>query len=151
MKRSLAWLAMLGAAIVSEAAILTSDPMTGWPLDPATNSRLNLGNAPTKIPASTICKSKVDADFFSVYSPLDETLAWYTAHFKALKHAHADSGGRSRDTFYNSGGTTIVTVTGEPGPEGQKVDTHAVVYYTFRPGIAEKTILAMLHEKIVCS
>jgi hypothetical protein len=45
----------------------------------------------------------------------------------------------------------IVTVTGEPGADGQKVDTHAVVYYTFQPGIAEKTIFAMLHEKIVCS
>jgi hypothetical protein len=43
-----------------------------------------------------------------------------------------------------------VAVTGEPGKDGQNVDTHAVVYYTFQPGLSEKTILAMLNEKIAC-
>jgi hypothetical protein len=154
MKWSPAWIAVFCVVLISDiavAATLTTDPITGLPLDPATNSRLNLGNEPTKIPVSAICNSKTEADFYSVYSPIDETIAWYTSHLKEFKHAHAYSGGRSRDTFYNSGGTIIVTVTGEPGQEGMKVDTHAVVYYTLQPGISEKAILAMLHEKIVRS
>jgi hypothetical protein len=151
MKRLIGSIAMLSVAMICEAAtILTSDPLTHLPLDPASNSRLNLGNAPTAMRPSTICKSSMQANLYTVYESVNETNAWYTAHLKDLKHAHGYSNGRSRDTFYNSGGTLVVTVTGESGTEGQNVDTHAVVYYTFQPGLSEKTIRAMLAEKIVC-
>jgi hypothetical protein len=151
MKRLIASIAMLGVALICEAVtILASDPLTKLPLDPASNSRLNLGNAPTVMQPSMVCKSNMQANFYSVYEPIKETNAWYLAHLKDLKHVHGYSKGRSRDAFYNSGGTMVVTVTGVPGADGENVDTHSVVYYTFQPGLSEKTILAMLDEKIVC-
>jgi hypothetical protein len=99
-------------ALASHAAVLTSDPITGLSLDPATNSRLNLGNEPTKLLVPDICRSKVSTDFYTVYESLHETIAWYTSHSKDFKHTHGYSGGRSRDTFYNSAGTIMVTITG---------------------------------------
>jgi len=151
MKVLFASIAMLIVALICEAAtILTSDPLTQLPLDPASNSRLNLGNAPTAMHPSTVCKSNMQANLYTVYESVNETNAWYTAHLKGVKHAHGYSNDRSRDVFYNPAGTMVVTVTGEPGKDGQNVDTHAVVYYTFQPGLSERTILAMLNEKIVC-
>jgi hypothetical protein len=138
-------------AVVSDAATLTADPITGLPLDPATNSRLNLGNEPTQLPISNLCKSKVSAEFYTVYESFHETVAWYTAHLKELKHAHGYSGGRSRDTFYNSAGTIMVTITADPGADGQNVDTHSVAYYKMQPGLSEKTILGSLSEKLTCN
>jgi hypothetical protein len=135
---------------VSDAATLTSDPITG-PLDPATNSRLNLGNEPTQVPISNICKSHVSAEFYNVYASFQETVAWYSAHLKNLKHAHGYGGGRSRDTFYDSAGTIMVTITAEPGADGQNVDTHSVAYYKMQPGLSEKTIIGSLSEKLTCS
>jgi hypothetical protein len=137
-------------AVVSDAATLTADPLTGLPLDPATKSRLNLGNEPTMLPITNICKSKVSTNFYTVYESVHETIAWYTAHLKDLKHAHGYSGGRSRDTFYDSAGTIMVTITGEPGADGQNVDTHAVAYYKMHPGLSEKSILGTLNEKVTC-
>jgi len=137
-------------AAVADAAILTSDPLTGLPLDPATNSRLNLGNEPTQLPVTNICKSKVSTEFYTVYESFHGTVAWYTAHLKEFKHAHGYGGGRSRDTFYDSAGTIMVTITGDPGAEGQNVDTHSVAYYKMQPGLSEKTILGTLNEKVTC-
>jgi hypothetical protein len=137
-------------AAVSDAATLTSDPITGLPLDPATNSRLNLGNEPTRLPISNLCKSQVSAEFYNVYESFQETVAWYSVHLKGLKHAHGYSGGRSRDTFYDSTGTIMVTITADPGTDGQKVDTHSVAYYKMQPGLSEKTIIGSLSEKLTC-
>jgi hypothetical protein len=150
-KSLLALSAVTWFASASHAAVLTSDPLTGLPLDPATNSRLNLGNEPTKLPVPDICKSKISTDFYTVYESVHETIAWYTSHLKDFKHAHGYSGGRSRDTFYNSAGTIMVTITGDPGADGQNVDTHSVVYYKMLPGLTEKTILGSLSEKVICS
>jgi hypothetical protein len=74
---------------------------------------LNLGNAPTAMHPSTVCKSSMQANFYSIYEPINDTKAWYTAHLKDLKHAHAYSSGRSRDVFYNSAGTMVVGITGQ--------------------------------------
>jgi hypothetical protein len=137
-------------AVAADAAVLTSDPLTGLPLDPATNSRMNLGNEPMTLPATQICKSKVNTNFYSVYESIHDTLAWYTAHLKNLKHMHGYSGGRSRDTFYDSAGTIMVTITAEPGADGQNVDTHAVAYYKMQPGLSEKTILGTITENVTC-
>lgn len=72
----------LGLARSASAATLTTDPLTGLPLYPATDSRLHLGNEPTKIPDTQICKSHMQANFYVVYdSKMDATLAWYTAWF----------------------------------------------------------------------
>jgi len=98
-----------------------------------------------------MCKSKVESDFYSVYESVHETVAWYANHLKEFKHALGYSGGRSRDTFYDSAGTMMVTITGDPGADGQNVDTHSVVYYKMQPGLSEKTILGSVNEKVTCS
>lgn len=154
MKWSQAFVASLWVVLMprfSAAVTLTMDPLTQLPLVPATISRFNMGNEPTRIKDSTICESKMAGDNYSVYESIDMTIAWYVSHLKGLKHAHGYSNGRSRDTFYNSPGAIMVTVTGDRGSDGEKVDTHGVVYYTFQPGLSEKAILAMLQENIVCS
>jgi hypothetical protein len=152
MKRMVASFMPLFVAVICQAAVvvLTSDPLTQLPLDPASNSRLNLGNAPTPMHPSTVCKSKMQANLYTVYEGVSETTAWYAAHLKSFKHTHGYSGGRSREVFYNADGTLVISVLGEPGPDGRNVDTHSVMYYSFQPGLSEKTILAMLNEKIVC-
>jgi hypothetical protein len=150
MKAIITTIVLLGVAMICQAAILTTDPLTQLPLDPASNSRLNLGNAPTAMQPSSICKSKFQANLYTVYETVNETTAWYTAHLRAFRHAHGYSGGRSRETFYNADSTMVISILGEPGPDGHNVDTHTVMYYSFQPGLAEKTILAMLNEKTVC-
>jgi hypothetical protein len=144
-------LALIGGVAFGANPVLSVDPLTQLPIDPASDLKMGLGNAPTKLPEITICKSKVMTDSYSVYSTVDVTIAWYQAHLTGFSHAHGYSGGRSRDQFYNSTGTIVVTVTGEPGADGAKVDTHNVDYYTFNPGASEKTILAALKGQVVCS
>ena len=74
----------LGFALSAGAANLTTDPLTGLPLDPATDSH-HLGNDPVKMPDSQICKSKMQGDFYSsVDSKVDATLAWYARSPRGL-------------------------------------------------------------------
>jgi hypothetical protein len=130
---------------------LTSDPLTGLPLIPATDSRLHLGNDPTAIPDSQICKSKMQAEFYSVFdTKVDATLAWYASRLSGFKKTHGYAAGRSQDTFYNGDGTIIVSVTGEPGKEGVNTDAYSVLYAKFQPGLSEKTIVGMNSQKITC-
>ena len=66
--------------------VLTTDPLTGLALYPATDSRLRLGNEPTQLPESQVCKSKMQVDLYSVYdSKVNATLAWYDAHLPGFK------------------------------------------------------------------
>jgi hypothetical protein len=60
---SFAVMFILGFAFSASGATLTTDPLSGLPLNPATDSRLHLGNEPTKVPDSQICKSKMQSDF----------------------------------------------------------------------------------------
>jgi hypothetical protein len=132
-------------------ATLTADPLTGLPLYPATDSRLHLGNEPTKIPDSTICKSKFQADFYSVFdSKVDATLAWYAAHLTGFHKTHGYAANRSQDTFYNDDGTMIVSVTGNPAKDGENTDTYSVLYGRLTPGLSVKTIISLNQQKIVC-
>ena len=141
----------LGLALSAHAATLTADPLTGLPLYPATDSRLHLGNDPTKIPDSQICKSHMQANFYVVYdSRIDASLAWYTANLAGFHKSHAYSNGRSRDAFYNDAGTQVVIVTGDPGKDGENVGTHGIVYYSFKPGLPAKTIIGFTQEKFTC-
>ncbi len=80
----------LGLALSASAATLTTDPLTGLPLYPATDSRLHLGNEPTRIPDSQVCKSRMQADFYVVFdSKVDTTVAWYGAHLPGFHKTHA--------------------------------------------------------------
>jgi len=110
--RALTMMIGLGFALSAGAATLTTDPLTGLPLDPATDSR-HLGNEPIRMHDSQICKSKMQGEFYSgVDSKVDATVAWYAAHLAGFHKAHAYAGGRSQDSFYNDTGTLVVFVTG---------------------------------------
>ncbi len=131
--------------------LLTTDPLTGLPVYPATDSRLHLGNEPVRLPGSSVCKSTMQADFYSVYdSKVDAALAWYDAHLPSFKKTHAYATNRSQDTFYNASGTIAVTVTGSTSKEGDNTDAYSVVYERFQPGLTEKTIISLNQQKLVC-
>lgn len=131
--------------------LLTTDPLTGLPLYPATDSRLHLGNEPTRLPESQVCKSKMQADFYSVYdSKVNATLAWYDAHLPEFKKTHAYAANRSQDTYYKTDGTVLVSVTGSPGKEGENTDTYSVLYAHLQPELPEKTIVGLNQQRVVC-
>jgi hypothetical protein len=89
--------------------LLTTDPLTGLPLYPPTDSRLRLGNDPIQLPESNVRKSKTKVDFHSVYdSKVDATLAWYASRLSGFKKTHAYAANRSQDAFYTSDGTLTV-------------------------------------------
>ena len=148
--RTLTMMIGLGFALFAGAATLTTDPLTGLPLDPATDSR-HLGNEPMRMHDSQICKSKMQGEFYSgVDSKVDATVAWYAAHLAGFHKAHAYAGGRSQDSFYNDTGTLVVFVTGSPGKEGEDTDAYAVTYYRLEPGLPAKTILSFTQQKVTC-
>ena len=131
--------------------VLTTDPLTGLPLHPATDSRLHLGNAPTQVPEAKVCKSKMQVDFYSVYdSKVNATLAWYDAHLPGFKKTHAYVANRSQDIYYKTDGTVLVSVTGSPGKEGENMNTYSVLYVRLQPGLTEKTIVALNQQRVVC-
>jgi hypothetical protein len=140
-----------GFAARGGTKLLTTDPLTGLPLYPATDSRLHLGNEPTQLPESQVCKSKMQVDFYSVYdSKLNVTLAWYDAHLAGFKKTHAYAANRSQDTYYKTDGTVIVSVTGSPGRDGENTDTYSVLYARFQPALTEKIIVGLNQQRVVC-
>jgi hypothetical protein len=140
----------LGLTLCASAATLTSDPLTGLPLDPATDTH-HVGNDPMKMRDSQVCKSTMQGDFYSnVDAKVDATVAWYAAHLAGFHKSHAYAAGRSQDAFYNDAGTMLVYVTGSPGKEGENTDAYAVTYYLFKPALPAKTILSFTQQKIVC-
>jgi hypothetical protein len=144
-------LELCSAVIASGAKLLTADPLTGLPLYPATDSRLHLGNDPTRLPESGICGSKMQADFYTVYdSKVDATLVWYGTHLPGFKKTHAYAANRSQDTFYNADGTLAVSVTGSSGKAVENTETYSVVYSRFQPALPEKAIISLNQQKLVC-
>jgi hypothetical protein len=135
----------------SRPKVLTTDPLTGLPLIPATDSRLHLGNDPTTIPDSQICKSKMQADFYSIFdTKVDATLVWYEPRLSGFEKTHGYAAGRSQDTFYNAEGALIVSATGDKGKDGENTNAYSVLYAKFQPGLSEKTIVGMNMQKITC-
>lgn len=131
--------------------LLTEDPLTHLPLYPATDSRLHLGNDPTRLPESNVCGSKMEADFYTVYdSNVDATLVWYGAHLPGFKKTHAYAAGRSRDTFYNADRTLAVSVTGSSAKAGDNTEAYSVVYSRFQPALSEKAIITLNEQELVC-
>jgi hypothetical protein len=129
---------------------LTADPLTGLPIVPSPD-RLHLGNEPTVLPQTKICKSNAKMNFYSPNGiQVDATVAWYAQQLHGFKKTHAWANKRSQDTFYKPDGTVIVSITGEPGTDGQNTDVHGIVYGRFEPAITEKTILGMNAQRIVC-
>jgi hypothetical protein len=133
------------------AKLLITDPLTGLPLFPGTDSRLHLGNDPTRLPQSSVCQSKMQADFYTVYdSKVNATLAWYSTHLSGFKKTHAYVGDRSQDTFYNSELNLAVSVTGGAGKPSDDTDTYSVLYSLFQPALPEKVLISLNQQKLVC-
>jgi hypothetical protein len=131
--------------------LLTADPLTGLPLYPATDSRLHLGNEPTRLPESSVCGSKMQADFYTVYdAKVDITLGWYSAHLSGFKRTHSYAASRSQDTFYNPGGTLAISVTGSSGRADENTEAYSVVYSRFQPALPEKAIIGLYQQKVIC-
>ena len=143
---------LLGLTLSAPAGnkTLTQDPLTGQPIVPSPD-RLHLGSEPTVLPDTKICKSNAKMDFYSPNGiQVNATVAWYAARLTGFKKTHGSHDKRSQDTFYKPDGTMIVSITGEPGTDGQDGDVHGIVYGKFEPALAEKTIIGMNTQGIVC-
>ena len=140
----------LVCTVAANAATLTKDPLTGLPIDPATDPR-HVGNEPVKIPDSQICKSKMQANFYTIVdSKIDATVAWYTAHLPGFHKAYQYVDNRPQDKFYNDAGTMMVLVLGQIGKEGESVKTYSVTYYSFQPGLPAKASASFGQHKMAC-
>jgi hypothetical protein len=127
-----------------------SPEMATAQIDPKSDPGMNVGNAPIKMDDMQMCNSKMQANHYSVFDKVDATVAWYTAHLAGFHKTHAYFNNSSQNKFYNDAGTLVVWVQGERGQDGQNVDTHAVTYYRFQPGLSAKTILSFGQQKIEC-
>jgi hypothetical protein len=131
--------------------LLTADPLTNLPLYPATDSRLHIGNEPTRLPEANVCGVTMQSDFYTVYdSKVDATLGWYGAHLSGFKRTHTYTANRSQDTFYNPEGTLAVSVTGSSGKADENTETYSVVYTRFQPALPEKAIIGLNQQKVIC-
>jgi hypothetical protein len=139
------------ASAGAQEKVLTTDPLTGLPLISATDPGFQLGNAPTRLPDAMLCKSKMQADFYSLYhTKVDAALAWYGAHLPAFKKMHGYANHRSQDYFYNADHTLVVSITGDPAEDGQNTEGYSVSYLRFQPPLSERAIVSMGTGKVVC-
>jgi hypothetical protein len=148
--RTLMMLASLSVALSAGNVTLTTDPLTGLPIDPKSDPGMNAGNAPRKMDDMQMCNSKMQANIYSVFDKVDATVAWYTAHLAGFHKSHAYFHNSSQNKFYNDAGTLLVWVQGENGTDGQNVDTFSVTYYRFQPGLPAKAIISFGQPKIEC-
>jgi hypothetical protein len=142
---------------LGQGKLLASDPLTGLPLIPATDSGKHLPNVPytynepTKMPDSQVCKSKSQGEFYSLYNiKVDAVVAWYSSHLSAFKKVAGYESERSQTAFYNGDGTIVIIVTGVPDVKGENTNAYSVAYRRYQPGISEKTITALPQGRMVC-
>lgn len=150
------------ASAAAQGKILTSDPLTGLPVIPTTVTKFG-GNEPTRIPAATVCRSKVEAnmypliyyvfskDYDKTKATVAATVAWYASRLSGFKQVHGYESGRSQDVFSNADRTIVVIVTGSPGAKGENATAYGVTYERFQPGLSEKTLAGIAQGKIACS
>jgi hypothetical protein len=149
--------ALCSVSAAAQATHLTSDPLTGLPLIPATDPSRSgakispemakyMGNAPTPMPRARICKSAYQGNFYTTTnSTLDATVAWYTSHLTGFKKTQNAAG--STIVFANGDRTAVVIVMGKPGG-----DTDSVAYERYQPGLSAKTIASMTQGRsIACA
>jgi hypothetical protein len=102
-------------------------------------------NDPADMPGGQLCKSKMQADFYSVYdSTMDASVAWYDAHLRGFHKVPNTSG--SKDIFYNDADTLAVLVMAGK----DNTETRSISYYRFEPGVSAKAIVSMTQTKLVC-
>ncbi len=135
--------------------VLTRDPATNLPLIPATDSGARFGsgpyNDPTKMPDGHVCKSAMQANFYSLFKiTVDAATAWYDTHLAGFKKVSGYGYGRSEVAFYNSDGTLVVILTGDRGAKGENADAFSVAYERYTPGLSAKTIASLTQERVIC-
>jgi hypothetical protein len=142
---------------IGQGKLLTNDPLTSLPLIPATDSGMHMSNSsytdnePTKMPDTQVCKGKMRANFYLLHNiKVDAAVAWYSSHLTAFKTVRGYESKRSQTAFYNSDGTIVIFVTGDPGTDGENAAAYSVAYERYQPGISEKTITAVTQGKMVC-
>jgi hypothetical protein len=140
--------------MLGQGKILTKDPLTGLPLLPASESAKKVGNAPSKMPDSAVCKSKMKGDFYKVYDyfskdniKFTDAIAWYASHLTGFKKAEFSD--HSQIIFYSADGTNLVIVDSQKVKDGE-AKTSSVAYELYQPGLEEKAIVSMSQNHIVC-
>lgn len=141
-----------------QAKVLTTDSLTGLPLNPATVIAPNAGNDPVKMPDGRVCKSTMQGNFYSLYGyfskknvRVSETSAWYGSHLPGFNKVSGYDSRRSQTAFYSPDRTILVIVTGNPGAAGEDTYAGSVAYERYQPGLSEKTVASLTHGKIVCN
>ena len=139
------------AHAAGQTKTVTNDPLTGLPLTPATDAGKHVGNQPVKMPAGQVCKSKMQGNFYTLYSiKMDAVTAWYASHLAGFKKVQGYEGGRTQIAFYKPDGTIVIFLTAVRGAPGENADGYAVAYERYEPGISDKTITSLTRGKIVC-
>jgi hypothetical protein len=148
--------ALCSTSAKAQGKTLTTDPLTALPLPSATDA-MHHGNEPVKMPDGTICKSKMQGNFYDLYNyfakqnaKTDEIVTWYSSHLPGFRKVHGYDGKRSQDAFYNANGTMVVIVTGNPGAATENTFAYAVAYERYQPGLSPATITSLTQGKIVC-
>ncbi len=143
-----------------QSKVLTNDPVTGLPLIPATVVVENAKNKPVKMPDGQVCKSKMQGNFYPLFSTasyfskrtikVSNVVAWYSSHLSGFNKVSGYESRRSQTAFYSSDRTILIIVTGNPGATGEDTDAYSVAYERYQPGLSEKTITSLTQGKIVC-
>lgn len=145
----------------AQSKALSNDPLTGLPIIPTTVSKFG-GNEPTKIPDYTMCKSRMQANMYTLMSymftdhydktkaTVSSTVAWYASRLTGFRKVVGFDGKRSQNSFSNADGTVVVMVTGNAGAKGADTDAYGVTYYRFQPGLSQKSIVGMAQGNTIC-
>ena len=153
---------MLVVCLAQAAGQNNLDPLTGLPIIPAAETMLagkGYGFQPNPMSATTVCKSKMKGEFFSILNrnvrdskvKVGAVIAWYAAHLSGFKKTEGYKSASSQIVFSNSDGTLLVIITGDSGAQGQDSGTYSVSYQQYQPGLSAKTIESFTQGKIVCN
>lgn len=143
------------AMAAGQVKVLTNDPLTGLPLLPASESAKKTGNAPVKMPDGSVCKTKMQGNFYKVYDYFAkdnikqaDAITFYTAHLPGFKKGESSDHGMT--IYSNADGTIVVIVIAQLKTSDGIARTSSVSYERYQPGISEKTIASFLQKRIVC-
>jgi hypothetical protein len=137
------------------------DPLTGLPVIPAAETVVgekSYGFQPGPMPGTTVCKSKMKGEFFSLFNSnvkdskikVSDVVAWYDTHLPGFKKTVGYVPNRSQIFFFNADGTIVVIITGASAPQGQDAYTYSVAYEKYQPGLSVRTMQSLAKGKIQC-
>lgn len=146
------------ADAAGQGKVLTNDPLTGLPLTPATVVVESAGNKPVKMPDGQVCKSKMQGNFYDLYSyfskhnvKVSNVVAWYASQLSGFNKVRGYDSSRSQTAFYNSDRTILIIVTGNPSAAGEDTDAYSVAYERYQPGLSDKTVTSLTQGKVICN